>query len=121
MILGTQSTVDGSAFNYAYAPTNGATWGWSGTTTGMHVRENTGATNFNGDSTNEVVAAQEQIGGTWEQVTRIDGSFYQTIWDYTFTVTSGGTTYRIGVIDVDLNNDNDLNGVHGGSARTDII
>lgn len=114
-IFGTQSTVNGAAQNYAFAPPNGGTWTWTGATTSFHVRENDGATVYNGDSTNEQVSANEQLGGTWEQVTLIDGTYYQTIWDYTFEVTAAdGTVYRIAVIDVDLNNDDDLNDTVGG-------
>ncbi|WP_170329503.1 Hint domain-containing protein [Ruegeria arenilitoris] len=79
------------------------------------MRENEGAVNFNGDPTNEQVSAQEQIGAQWEQVTELDGTFQQVIWDYTFEVFApDGTAYRIAVIDVDLNNDNDLNDSVGG-------
>jgi hypothetical protein len=117
-IFGTQSTVNGSAQNYAYGPPTGGTWSWSGATTSFHVRENDGASLYNGDSTNEQVSTNEQIGGTWEQVTLIGGTYYQTIWDYTFEVTApDGTVYRIGVIDVDLNNDDDLNDVIGGASE----
>lgn len=109
-IFGTQSTVNGSAFNYNFAPPTNSTWSWTGVSTSFNVRENDGATNYNGDSKNEQVSAQEQIGGTWEQVTDIGGTMTQTIYDYTFTVTAAdGTTYRVAVIDVDLNNDDDLN------------
>ncbi|SFR53647.1 Hint domain-containing protein [Litoreibacter janthinus] len=119
-IFGTQSTVNGSAQDYAYGPPTGGTWTWTGTTTSFHVRENDGATLYNGDSTNEQVSTNEQLGGTWEQVTLIGGTYYQTIWDYTFEVTGPGpdfTVYRIGVIDVDLNNDDDLNDVVGGASE----
>ncbi|RLJ60266.1 Hint domain-containing protein [Litoreibacter meonggei] len=119
-IFGTQSTVNGSAQNYSFAPPTGGTWTWSGVTTNFHVRENTGATVYNGDVTNEQIGANEQLGGTWEQVTEIGGTYYQTIWDYTFEVTGPGpdfTVYRIGVIDVDLNNDDDLNDVVGGASE----
>jgi len=117
-IFGTQSTVNGSTFNYAFAPTVGGTWTWSGATTSFHVRENDGATQYNGDPTNEQVSAQEQFGGIGEQVTLIDGTYYQTIWDYTFEVTApDGTVFRIAVIDVDLNNDNDLNDTIGGASE----
>lgn len=109
-IYGVQSTVNGSAHNYAYAAPVGGTWTWTGSTTSFHVRENTGATLYNGDSTNEYVGSNEQIGGAWEQVTNVGGSYQQTIWDYTFEVEAGdGTIYRVAVIDVDLNNDDDLN------------
>ncbi|WP_141246568.1 Hint domain-containing protein [Actibacterium ureilyticum] len=113
-ILGTQSTVNGAAFNYNFGPPNGSTWQWSGGTNGFTVRENDGATNFNGDPTNETISTQEQIGGPWEQVVAIDGVFRQTIYDFTFSVTDGTTTYQIAVIDVDLNNDDDVNDVVNG-------
>ncbi len=108
-IFGTQSTVNGAAFDYNFAPPTGSTWSWTGVSTSFNVRENDGASNYNGDPTNEQVSTQEQIGQTWEQVTEIGGTFQQTVYDYTFTVTAGdGTVYRVAVIDVDLNNDNDL-------------
>ncbi len=109
-IFGTQSTVNGAAHNYNFAPATNSTWSWTGVSTSFHVRENNGAVNYNGDPTNEQVSTQEQIGQTWEQVTNIGGTYYQTIYDYTFTITApdGVTTYRVAVIDVDLNNDNDL-------------
>lgn len=109
-IFGVQSTVNGSAHNYAYGAPVGSTWSWTGSTTSFHVRENPGATVYNGDNVNEQVGSNEQIGGAWEQVTEVDGSYRQTIWDYTFEVQAGdGTIYRVAVIDVDLNNDDDLN------------
>lgn len=108
-IFGTQSTVNGSAHDYNFSPASGSTWRYSGPDTYFVVDENTGATNFNGDSTNEQVSAQEQIGGAWPQTVTIGGIDRQIIYDYTFTVTDGITTWRVGVIDVDLNNDNDLN------------
>lgn len=108
-IFGTQSTVNGSAHNYAFNPGSGSTWRYTGPDTYFVVDENTGATNFNGDPTNEQVSSQEQIGGTWQQSTTIGGIDRQIIYDYTFTVTDGTTTWRVSVIDVDLNNDDDLN------------
>ncbi len=116
-IFGTQTTVDGAAVDYAFAPPLGGDWVWTGSTTNFHVRENDGATLYNGDSTNEQVGTNEQIGGVWEQVTEIDGTYYQTIWDYTFEITDGTNTFRVAVIDVDLNNDNDLNDVVGGASE----
>lgn len=116
-IFGTQSTVNGAPQNYAFGPPVGGTWTWTGSTTNFYVRENDGATQYNGDPTNEQVSAQEQFGGIGEQVTEIDGVFYQTIWDYTFTVTDGTNTFRVAVIDVDLNNDNDLNDVIDGNSE----
>ncbi|WP_370401748.1 Hint domain-containing protein [Sulfitobacter sp. JB4-11] len=107
-IFGTQSTVDGSAFDYNFAPGSGTTWRYTGPDTWFVVEENDGATNFNGDPTNEQVSAQEQIGGTWEQTVDVLGTAQQIIYDYTFTVTDGTTTWRVSVIDVDLNNDDDL-------------
>ena len=107
-LRGTQTLVNGSPNNYAFAPTG--TWSYSGNTTYFVVEENDGATLFNGDDdANEFVDAPERIGGTWEQTAVVDGAERQIIWDYTFTVTDGTTTWRIGVIDVDLNNDNDVN------------
>lgn len=107
-IFGTQSTVDGAAFDYNFAPGTGSTWRYTGPDTYFVVQENDGATNFNGDPTNETVSAQEQIGGTWEQTTDVGGTAQQVVYDYTFTVTDGTDTWRVSVIDVDLNNDNDL-------------
>ncbi|MCR8723358.1 Hint domain-containing protein [Frigidibacter sp. ROC022] len=103
-IYGTQTLVDGVPQNYAYAPSEGSTWSYTGDQTWFHVRENDGATVFNGDNTNEQIGSNEQIGGSWEQLAYVDGAYYQTIWDYTFTVSSGGDTYRVGVIDIDFNN-----------------
>lgn len=117
-IFGTQSTVNGAAQNYAFGPPTGGTWTWSGATTSFHVRENDGASVYNGDNTNEQVSPNEQLGGIWEQVTLIDGTYHQTIWDYTFEVTApDGTVFRIAVIDVDLNNDDDLNDTIGGTSE----
>lgn len=106
-LRGTQSTLNGQPVDYAYAP-NG-TWSYTGDTTYFVVEENDGATVFNGDGdANEFVDTQERFGGAWEQTAMVDGVERQLIWDYTFTVTDGTTTWRIGVIDVDLNNDNDV-------------
>ncbi|WP_299148522.1 Hint domain-containing protein [uncultured Tateyamaria sp.] len=106
-LRGTQTTIDGAPVDYAFAP-NG-TWSYSGNTTYFVVEENDGATLFNGDGdTNEFVDVNDRIGGTWEQTAVVDGVERQIIWDYTFEVTDGTTTWRIGVIDVDLNNDNDV-------------
>lgn len=112
MIFGTQSTIDGNPVNYNFAP-SGSNWRYTGTDTYFVVQEEDGATNFNGDPTNEQVSAQEQFGGVGEQTVDIGGTDRQLIWDYTFTVsqTVAGvtTTWQVAVIDVDLNNDNDLN------------
>jgi len=107
-LRGIQTTVNGAANNYAFAPSG--TWRYTGDTTYFVVNENDGATVFNGDgANNETVQAQERIGGTFPQTVTIDGTDRQIIWDYTFTVTDGTTTWEVAVIDVDLNNDNDLN------------
>jgi hypothetical protein len=112
VIFGTQSTIDGNPVNYNFAP-SGSNWRYTGTDTYFVVQEEDGATNFNGDPTNEQVSAQEQFGGVGEQTVDIGGTDRQLIWDYTFTVsqTVAGvtTTWQVAVIDVDLNNDNDLN------------
>lgn len=112
MIFGTQSAIDGNPVNYNFAP-SGSNWRYTGTDTYFVVQEEDGATNFNGDPTNEQVSAQEQFGGVGEQTVDIGGTDRQLIWDYTFTVsqTVAGvtTTWQVAVIDVDLNNDNDLN------------
>lgn len=106
-LRGTQSTIDGNPVDYNFAP-NG-TWEYSGDTTYFVVEENDGATVFNGDGdVNEFVDVNERFGGAWEQTAFVEGIERQIIWDYTFTVTDGTTTWRIGVIDVDLNDDNDL-------------
>lgn len=108
-IFGTQSTVNGSAHDYAFSPGAGNTWRYSGPDTYFVVDENDGASQFNGDTTNEEVSAQEQIGGVGQQTVDIDGTPRQIIYDYTFTVTDGTTTWSVAVIDVDLNNDDDVN------------
>jgi hypothetical protein len=108
-IFGTQSTVNGAAQDYAFGPPVGGTWSYTGPDTYFVVNENTGASQFNGDINNEQVAAQEQIGGVGQQTTTIDGVEQQIIYDYSFTVTDGTSTWRVTVIDVDRNNDDDLN------------
>tara|TARA_B100000780_G_C20895647_1_gene356436 strand:+ start:351 stop:536 length:186 start_codon:yes stop_codon:yes gene_type:complete len=52
VILGTQSTIDGNVVNYAFAPT-GDDWHYTGSDTYFVVQEEDGASNFNGDPTNE--------------------------------------------------------------------
>lgn len=115
-IFGTQATVNGAAFDFAFAPTVGGDFQWTGSTTSFAVQENDGATQFNGDDdVNEEVDVPERIGGIWQQTVDIGGTDQQIIWDYTFEITaSDGTILRVGVIDVDLNNDNDLNDTIGG-------
>ncbi|MGJ8545142.1 MAG: Hint domain-containing protein [Sulfitobacter sp.] len=109
-IFGTQSTVNGSAHNYSYAPTTNANWSYSGQATEFTVAEKDGAIYFNGDVDNEEIESKQQIGGQWEQVIEIDGTARQNVYDYTFTVKSGGSTWRVAVIDVDLNNNDTISG-----------
>jgi len=59
-----RNTIGGSAHNHAFAPPNGDDWVFTGSATSFHVHENTNATAFNGDQTNEQVSTQEQIGDT---------------------------------------------------------
>ncbi len=114
-LRGIQTTVNGAANNYAFAPSG--TWSYTGDTTYFVVNENDGATNFNGDgANNETVQAQERFGAIGQQTVFIGGVERQIIWDYTFTVTDGTTTWQVAVIDVDLNNDNDLNDGANASA-----
>ncbi len=109
-IFGTQSTVNGAAHNYNAGPASGGTWRYTGTDTYFVVDEiYTGAVNFNGDETDETVREGERIGGTGQQTTEIGGVDRAIIYDYSFTVTDGTTTWEVAVIDVDLNNDTDLN------------
>lgn len=102
-ILGSDSSqgVGGDPVNYRFAPSG--TWSYAGTATPFIVEENDGASFFNGDPTNEAISPQEQIGGAWEQTIDVDGTARQAIWDYTFEVSLGSQTWRVGVIDVDLN------------------
>ncbi|MFD2738628.1 Hint domain-containing protein [Sulfitobacter aestuarii] len=103
-IFGHQSSLNGARVDYRYEPTG--TWRYSGGTTSFSVREVApGATQFNGDPQNERIDADRQIGGSGEQTIEIDGIDRQAIWDYTFTVTDGSETWRVAVIDVDLDND----------------
>jgi hypothetical protein len=106
-IFGSQSQDgNGDPIGYRFAPTG--TWSYTGSDTYFVVEENDGASFFNGDPTNEQVSPNERIGGAWEQTTDINGTQTQLIWDYTFEVSDGTNTWRIGVIDVDLDNDNQL-------------
>lgn len=106
-IFGTQSSVDGSAFDYNFGPPTGSSWSYTGPDTYFVVEENDGASFFNGDATNEIIDPDEQVGGTWQQFTNIGGVDRALIWDYTFEVTDGLNTWTVGVIDVDLNGNNE--------------
>lgn len=107
-IFGTQSSsAGGASIDYDTPPTG--TWRYTGSDTYFVVEErNTSNTEFEGDTTDEEVVRNTQIGKGQAQTTNIDGTDRQLLWDYTFTVTDGVETWRVGVIDVDLNNDNDV-------------
>ncbi|MFY1707404.1 Hint domain-containing protein [Tritonibacter scottomollicae] len=109
-IFGTQSAVNGSGFTYNVAPPRGAIWSYSGSTTSHVVREeDDNAINYNGDPTNETVSPSQVIGQPGQQTTNIGGTERHAIMDYVFEVSDGTNVYQIGVVDVDLNNDADLN------------
>lgn len=104
-ILGSQSSqgVGGPPVDYRYAPTG--TWSYSGSRTPFVVEEaRRGDRNFDGDPTNEAIDPSIQIGARRAQTVEIGGTDRQVIWDYTFEVSLGAQTWRVGVIDVDLNN-----------------
>ena len=108
-IFGTQSSVNGSAFNYNFAPPSGSTWSYTGSLTSHVVREeDDNAVNYNGDPTNETVSPGQRVGQSGQQTTNIGGVERHAILDYVFEVSDGTNTYQIGVVDVDLNNDTDL-------------
>lgn len=106
-----QSRVDGDPFDYDAHPPIGQSWSWSGDLTAFTVREETeGATRFDGDSTGrpEVIQQSSRLGRPNEQTVEIDGTPRQVLWDYNVAVydRETGEEYIIGVIDVDLDNDN---------------
>ncbi len=103
-ILGSQtSTTGGAAIDYRVTP--GSVWRWTGTRNPFVVEEaRNSETTFNGDPTNEQIDRNLQIGRNRAQTVEVDGTDRQVIWDYTFTVTDGVQTWRVGVIDVDLDN-----------------
>lgn len=109
-ILGSQSQ-DGSGMSVDYqnVPTSGQ-WSYSGPETSFTVDEkNANNSDFEGDRPDDKVQKDTQINKGNEQTTDIDGSQSQVLWDYTFRVIDeNGQTYDIGVVDVDLNNDNDV-------------
>ncbi len=124
-VFGTQTTVNGAAVDYAYQPPAGGAWTYSGDQTWFHVREASNGTaghQFNGDgdsgtASNEIIPNATRFGHNQEQLAYVNGQYYQTIWDYTFNVTGAdGTVYRVGVIDIDFNSNNqiDLTGGENG-------
>lgn len=108
VIRGTQSTVNGSSFNYSNAPPSGGTWSYSGSMFQTNVREERNdATQFNGDADNdnEGFSAQHNIGGNSQQTMNINGVDRAAIYDFSFTVSDGTTSYEVAVIDIDLDGD----------------
>ena len=109
-ILGTQSTINGAAHDYNFAPAVGSSFVYSGAAQSFGVFENDpAATQFNGDTTNETVDADKRVGQFGEQSTDIGGTQSAIVFDYAFQVTDGTSNWWVAVIDVDLNNDGDLN------------
>ena len=105
VLLGSQTSagVGGGPIDYRIA--NSGNWSYSGSSTSFVLEEARNSnTTFNGDPTNEEIATNIQIGGSRAQTVEIDGTDRQVIWDYTFTVSSDTETWRIAVIDVDLDN-----------------
>ncbi|MGA9412239.1 MAG: hypothetical protein WBV78_17560, partial [Roseobacter sp.] len=112
-ILGTQST-DGNddPIDYSSAPTG--KWQYTGSQTGFLIEENNkNNSDFDGDKPTDQVSTKNQIGKGNAQTTDIDDTARQILWDYTFQVRDPetGETWSIGVVDVDLNNDNDVTDV----------
>jgi hypothetical protein len=107
-ILGAQSsTTGGDPIDYDTPPTG--TWRYTGEDTYFVVEErNASNSEFEGDVNDERIHRNFQIGKGQQQTVKIAGVARQVAWDYTFTVSNGTDTWRVGVIDVDLNNDNDL-------------
>lgn len=102
-ILGSQSSqgVGGGPVDYRFAPSGN--WSYSGSNTAFIVEEARDSNRqFNGDPTNEEIANNIQIGANRAQTVEVDGTDRQVIWDYTFEVSDGTNTWRIAVIDVDL-------------------
>ncbi len=109
-IFGTQSK-DGNGNPIDYSSPPGSEWEYSGAQTGFLIEEaNKNNSNFDGDKPNNAVSRPNQIGRGNEQTTDIGGTARQVLWDYTFQVQDPVTlqTWDIGVVDVDLNNDNDV-------------
>ncbi len=104
-ILGSQSSqgVNGAAVDYRFAPSGN--WSYTGSNTSFIVEEARDSnTRFDGDRTNEEISPNFQIGASRAQTVEVDGSDRQVIWDYTFEVSNDTGTWRVAVIDVDLDN-----------------
>ena len=101
----------GNTIDYTSYPTG--TWQYDGNSTAFIVEErNQNNTAFDGDRPADQVARQNQIGRGNAQTTDIDGTETQLLWDYSFQISDPNDpsqTWEIGVIDVDLNNDNNVN------------
>ena len=111
VILGSASH-DGNntAIDYTSYPTG--TWSYSGPTTSFVVEErNQNNADFDGDKPPDQVQKKNQIDRGNEQTTDIGGTKTQLLWDYSFQISdpNTGDTWEIGVVDVDLNNDNNVN------------
>jgi hypothetical protein len=104
-LLGSQTTAGVGGAPIDYRTTLSGNWAYSGDDTYFVVQEaQANNRNFDGDPDNEQIDPRLQIGGSRAQTVSIDGVDRQVIWDYTFTVSLGNQTWRIGVIDVDLDN-----------------
>lgn len=110
-IFGADSSDEsGAAIDYTSYPTG--TWSYTGGTTSFMVREqNPNDPDFDGDKPDDQVAKPNQIGRGNAQTTEINGTTTQLLWDYTFQIIDPDTleTWEIGVVDVDLDNNNNVN------------
>lgn len=108
--LGTDSS-DGSGSPIDYTSYPSGQWQYSGSGTTFVVEErNQNNTDFDGDKPVDTVGSQNRIGRGNAQTTDINGTQTQLLWDYSFQVSDSlGNTWDIGVVDVDLNNDNNVN------------
>ncbi|MEE4187038.1 MAG: Hint domain-containing protein [Roseobacter sp.] len=96
---------NGDPIDYRFNPPS--TWRYSGSNEYFVVEEaRTNNRTFDGDPENEVVQENMRIGENRAQTVEIDGTDRQVFWDYTFTVGLDDQVWRIGVIDVDLDNSN---------------
>ena len=108
-IFGTDSS-DGSGEPIDYTSYPSGTWQYSGTGTTFVVQErNQNNATFDGDKPADTVSSSNRIGRGNAQTTDINGTDTQLLWDYSFQVSdTDGNTWEIGVVDVDLNNDNNV-------------
>lgn len=114
-ILGTQSTINGPAFDYNESVPTGGSWSYSRSVfTHVAKEANVTAVIYNGNTTNEFVDANNRIGQPGAQTIEVSGTDRQVLLELVFTVTDGVNTYQIGIIDVDLNNNNEITGAEDG-------